>query len=99
MFVLANFVTAIAFLLDSMLNIYMWIVIIACLLTWVNPDPYNPLVRFLYNVTEPVFRVVRRIIPLPAAGLDFSPILVLLAIYFLRAFLTPTLLEAAKRLQ
>jgi YggT family protein len=99
MFVLANFITALAILIDSVLNIYMWIVIIACLMTWVNPDPYNPLVRFLYNVTEPVFKVVRRIIPLPAVGIDFSPIFVVLAIHLLRLFLTPTLIEAAKRLQ
>ncbi len=97
MFVLGNFITALAFLLHSVLNIYMWIVIIAALITWVNPDPYNPLVRFLYNVTEPAFRFVRRLLPLPATGIDFSPIIVLLAIMFLDWFLVPTLTELARR--
>ncbi len=97
MFVVGNFINALAFLLHSVLNIYMWIVIVACLITWVNPDPYNPLVRFLYNVTEPVFRLVRRIIPLPATGIDFSPIFVVLAIQFLDWFLVPTLTQVASQ--
>jgi YggT family protein len=96
MFVLGNFLNALAGVLHSVLFIYMWIVIIAALITWVNPDPYNPIVRFLYNVTDPAFRLVRRIIPLPPMGIDFSPIIVLLVIMFLDWFLVPTLQDFAK---
>jgi YggT family protein len=98
MFVLANFIYALAGVLDSILYIYMIIVIAAALITWVNPDPYNPIVRFLYSVTEPVFNLVRRALPLQAVGLDFSPVIVLLVILFLERFLVPTLQDVAKML-
>ncbi len=55
MFIIANLLKAVAFVLDSLLSIYFWIVIISALLSWVRPDPYNPIVRFLYSITEPVF--------------------------------------------
>jgi YggT family protein len=96
MFVLGNFINALAGVLDAVLSIYMVIIIAAALITWVSPDPYNPIVRFLYNVTDPAFRLVRRVLPLPPMGIDFSPIIVLLVILFLRMFLVPTLQEFAK---
>jgi YggT family protein len=99
MFVFGNLVSALAGVLDIVLTIYMWIVVIAALISWVNPDPYNPIVRFLYSVTEPVFGLVRRILPLPAMGLDLSPIIVLLAIVFLQQFLVKTLHQIALNLQ
>jgi YggT family protein len=99
MFVLGNLVSALAGVLDIVLGIYMWIVIISALISWVNPDPYNPIVRFLYSVTEPVFGMVRRILPLPAMGIDLSPIIVLLAIFFLQTFLIKTLQQIATSLQ
>ncbi len=70
------------------LNLYTWIIIVRALLSWVNPDPYNPIVRFLYNVTEPVLGWVRRHVPVVFGGLDLSPLLVLLVIYFLRLLVT-----------
>ena len=66
------------------LNLYMWIVIIAALITWVQPNPYNPIVRFLSNVTEPVYRVIRRYIPTTFGGFDIAPIVLILAIQFLQ---------------
>ena len=65
-----------------------WIVIIAALISWVSPDPRNPIVRFLYAVTEPLFRPFRRLIP-PSrtGGIDLSPIFVILAIFFLSRLL------------
>ena len=66
------------------LNLYMWVVIIAALITWVQPNPYNPIVRFLSNVTEPVYRVIRRYIPTTFGGFDIAPILLILAIQFLQ---------------
>jgi len=95
MFVFANFLSAMADVLGYVLDIYMYIVIIAALISWVNPDPYNPIVRFLYSVTEPVFSAVRRVLPFPAMGIDFSPVIVLLAIVFLRQFLVKTLQQLA----
>ncbi|WP_338666694.1 YggT family protein [Pseudodesulfovibrio methanolicus] len=74
-------VQAIATVLDIVLSAYFWVVIISALLSWVNPDPYNPIVRFLRGVTEPVFYKIRSWIPFAVVGgFDLSPIVVLLAI-------------------
>lgn len=99
MFVLGNFISAIAHVLDVVLTIYMWLIIISALISWVNPDPYNPVVRFLYSVTEPVLGFVRRSLPLPQVGIDFSPLIVLLVIVFLQNFLIRTLLQVAADLR
>ncbi len=99
MFVLGNFLGAIAGVLDIVLTIYMWIVIISALISWVNPDPYNPIVRFLFSVTEPVFATVRRLLPFPYMGIDFSPLIVLLIIIFFQQFLVRTLHQVAMNLQ
>ena len=95
MFVMSNLIAAIAGVLEVALTIYMWIVIVAALISWVNPDPYNPIIRFLHSVTEPVFGLVRRVLPLPPMGIDISPIIVLLAIVFLQRFLVKTLYQIA----
>ena len=97
--VLSNLIRAIAEVLSSLLTIYLWIVIIAALLTWVNPDPRNPIVRFLYSVTEPLFQQVRRRLPFVyAASIDFSPLVVILAILFLQIAVVQTLRELAFRI-
>ena len=96
MFVLRQLLIAIAQLVDYALVAYMWIIIIRAVISWVNPDPWNPIVRFLYQVTEPVLRPIRRMLPM--TGIDFSPVIVILAIYFLQAFLVPVLRETAFRL-
>lgn len=93
MFVLGNFIAAAAQIIDIALTAYMWIIIIRAVLSWVDPDPYNPIVRFVEAVTEPVIAPVRRWIPLRGMGIDFSPIIVLLAIVFLQSFLVKTLIE------
>jgi len=98
MFVFSNFLTAIAKVLDVVLVIFMWIVIARAILSWVNPDPYNPIVRFIHNITEPVLHQVRKRIPLNFGGIDFSPILVLLAVIFLQRFVVQSLYELALRL-
>ncbi len=95
---LRNLVVALAMVLDWALVIYMWLIIARALLSWVNPDPYNPIVRFLYNVTEPVLGYLRRRVPLVYGGLDLSPLLVLAIILFLRIFLVQTLLDWARPL-
>jgi YggT family protein len=96
MFVAREFLLAIAWLVEYLLWAYMWVIIIRALISWVNPDPWNPIVRFLYQVTEPVLRPIRR--RLPMTGIDFSPIIVILAIMFLQRFLVPVLVNAAYRL-
>ncbi len=96
MYILGQFLLAVARLIDYLLWAYMWIIIIRALISWVNPDPWNPIVRFLYQVTEPVLRPIRR--RLPFTGIDFSPIIVILVIYFLQMFLVPVLMTTAYRL-
>jgi YggT family protein len=97
MFVLGNFIAAVAHILDTVLTIYMWIIIIRAVLSWVNPDPYNPIVRFIHQVTEPVMYRVRRWIPIGGMGIDFSPIIILLVIVFLQSFLIRSLLELSNQ--
>ncbi len=93
MFVAGNFLTALGQIVDMALSLYMWVIIISALLSWVNPDPYNPIVRILYQITEPSLRLVRRYIPLGSMGIDISPIIVILAIMFLRNFLVKSIIE------
>lgn len=97
--ILANFVGATAQVLDTLLWLYMWIVIGRALVSWLSPDPYNPIVRFLYNATEPLMYRVRRLLPLFAGGIDFSPFIVILAIVFLQRFLVVTLYDLARSLR
>ncbi|SDN33028.1 YggT family protein [Desulfonauticus submarinus] len=94
MFVLSNLLQALASVIDTLLTLYFWVVIISALLSWVNPDPYNPIVRILHNLTEPVFYRVRKWLPFTyIGGLDLSPIVVLLVIQFLKVFLVKTLFQ------
>ena len=95
MFAVSQFFVALARLVDLVLVAYMWIIIARAIISWVNPDPYNPIVRFLYRVTEPVLRPVRRRLPTMQMGLDLSPMIVLLGIYFLKEFLVPVLFNIA----
>jgi YggT family protein len=93
MFVLGNLIAAVARILDVLLTIYMWVIVIRAVLSWVNPDPYNPIVRLIHQLTEPVMARIRRVIPLRGMGIDFSPIIILLLIIFLQSFLVKSLLE------
>jgi len=95
MFMISNFLFAVAKLVDFALSAYMWIIIGRAILSWVNPDPYNPIVRFLHEVTEPVLSRIRRLVPAFAGGIDFSPAILILAIIFLQGFLVPTLKQMA----
>ncbi len=98
MFIIANFINALAYILDFALTIYMYILIARAILSWVNPDPYNPIVSFLYRATEPLLQRVRRVLP-DTGGLDLSPLLILLAIFFLQKFLVSSLFELVNRLK
>jgi len=98
MFIFGNLFTAVGYILDTILTIYMWIIIISALLSWVNPDPYNPIVRFLYSVTDPVLRPIRRKIGI-TMGIDISPMIVILIIMFLKYFVVSSLIEMGMRMR
>ncbi len=98
MFILANFLNALAYILEFSINIYMYIIIARAIISWVNPDPYNPIVRFLYRATDPVLSRVRRILP-DFGGLDISPIVVILFIIFLQKFVVNSIFELVNRMK
>jgi YggT family protein len=95
MFVAGNFLGAVATVLDMVLEFYKWVVIIAAVLSWVNPDPYNPIVQFLRKVTEPVLYPIRRAMGGFGMGIDLSPLIVIVIIIFLQSFLVASLRQAA----
>ena len=99
MFLLANLLGALARVVDILLDVYMWIIIARAVISWVNADPYNPIVRFLYSATEPVLYRLRRALPLHAGGVDFSPIIVFVIIIFLQQFLVQSLYDLARSLK
>lgn len=98
MFVMGNFIAAIATILDYILTIANWLIIIRALISWVNPDPYNVIVQFLYKATDPLLAPFRKVFPAYRTGIDISPIFALLAIWFLKLFLIRTLYGLALRL-
>ncbi len=90
--VVKNFIFTFATVLQSILDIYLVIVIIAAVISWVNPDPYNPIVRGIYAVTEPVLSRIRRGLPIPLPGIDFSPLILIGIIFAIKSFVVKTLL-------
>jgi YggT family protein len=98
MFVFGYFLMAIAKILDLVLLCFMWIVIARAVLSWVNPDPFNPIVRFIHNITEPVLYRIRTFLPASFGGIDFSPILVFLGVIFLRTFIVSSLFRLSSSL-
>lgn len=99
MFVASNFLGALAHILDIVLTILYWLILVRAVISWVNPDPYNPIVQFLYKTTEPMLYPIRKILPLDFRfGIDISPIIAFLLIFFLKSFLVKTLLDLSLRL-
>ncbi len=98
MFVVSNLLIAIAKIIDIALSLYMWVVIIRAIISWVSPDPYNPIVRILSSLTDPIFYAIRRRLPLTLGAFDLSPIVVILAIIFLQNFLPTTLIQLASKM-
>ncbi len=100
MFILSNFLIGLANILSIIFTIAWWLILIRALLSWVNPDPYNPIVQFLYKTTEPILYPIRKILPESLKfGIDISPIIAFLAIVFLRSFLIQTLYQLAANLR
>ena len=96
MFALSNLVRALASVADIILSIFYWLILVRALISWVNPDPHNAIVQFLYKATEPVLQPIRRI--LPPMGVDLSPIIAFLAIIFLKGFIVATLIDISYQL-
>ena len=98
MFLFSNFLQAGATIIDYILWIYIWIIIIRSLISWVSPDPYNPVVQILYRITEPVLARVRQRMP-DFGGMDFSPLVVILVIIFLQNFLVRSIYDMARSMR
>lgn len=98
MYIIGYLLMAIAKVLDVVMNIFLFIVIARAVLSWVNPDPFNPIVRFINNVTEPVLYPIRTRLPLHFGGIDLSPIVVFLGIIFIRTFVVNTLMQMSASL-
>ena len=98
MIVLSTLLVAIANILHMVLNLYIWIVIIASLITWVRPDPYNPIVQILYKLTEPAYGLIRRYIPTNFSGIDISPLILILGLQFFDLFFVNLLFKLAAQL-
>lgn len=97
MFILANLLSAVAQIAHMIITVYIWIVVVSALISWVNPDPYNPVVRFLRGATDPVLYRIRQYLPV-FGGIDFSPFVLILALFFLDSFVVKTLSDFAYRL-
>lgn len=90
MFIISNFFAALASVIHLILTLYMYVIIARAVMSWFNPNPYSNIVRFIYQITDPVLDRVRRLIP-PIGGLDLSPVVVIFAILFIDRFLVSTL--------
>lgn len=93
--ILRELILSIAQVIDLIFTLYFYIVIARALISWVNPDPYNPIVRFLHSVTDPVLYRIRRVIPFSMGGIDFSPIILLIGLSFVQRMLKALLLQLA----
>ena len=100
MFVLSNFLIATARIIDIVLTIAYWLILIRAVISWVNPDPYNSIVQFLYKTTEPILYPIRKILPVNMSiGIDLSPLIAFLVILFAKNFIVQTLIDLALRLK
>ncbi len=98
MIVISTLLIAIANILNMVISLYIWIVIISALISWVRPDPYNPIVQFLYKATEPVYVLMRRYIPTNFGGFDVAPLILLLLLQFIQLFFVNLLFRLANSL-
>ena len=99
MFVFGNLFSTIGSLVNMLLTIYFWIVFARVVLSWVRPDPYNPIVRTICRLVDPVTYRISRIIPTRAGVIDFAPFILMLAVMFLQRFLVRTLIDIGERMR
>ncbi|MBI4982600.1 MAG: YggT family protein [Candidatus Omnitrophica bacterium] len=96
MFIFSNFLIALSKIIEIVLTFLYWLILIRALISWVNPDPFNPIVQFLYKATDPILGRIRKILPLQLKmGIDISPIIAILIIIFLQWFLVRSLVDIA----
>lgn len=98
MFIAGNFIVAIAQIISMILTFFMWAIIIKSLISWVNPDPYNPIVQILNRITEPILSRLRRLIPMYNMGIDLSPLIAILLIIFVKIFVVTSLFQLADKM-
>lgn len=98
MFILGNFLYSVAHLLEALITILYWLIIVRALISWVNPDPFNPIVQFLYKTTDPILAPIRKFLP-TLGPIDLSPIIAFFVLYFLKLFLVSSLVGLATRLR
>jgi YggT family protein len=99
MFILGNFLLSIARILDIIITFLYWIIIIRALISWVNPDPFNPIVQFLQRVTEPILSPIKKVLKMQFWAIDISPIIAILCLIFIQSFFVRTLTDLALRLK
>lgn len=99
MFILGNLLLSIARLLDIVITLLYWIIIIRALISWVNPDPFNPIVQFLQRTTDPILTPIRRVFRMQFWAVDISPIIAVLVLLFIQSFIVRTLTDMALRLR
>ena len=99
MFVAGDFIVAVAVVIDKLLSAYMLVVIVRALLSWVRPDPYNPVVRFINGLVDPVAYRISRVIPTRIGMVDISPIILIALIWFAQSFLVRVIMDVGARLR
>lgn len=92
MFIVGNFFISVAHLLEALLTILYWLILVRALISWVNPDPFNPIVQFLYKTTDPILAPIRKFLP-TFGPVDISPLIAFFILYFLKLFLVSTLVD------
>ncbi|PAF50633.1 YggT family protein [Helicobacter sp. 13S00477-4] len=97
--IFSSILSAIATILHTLITLYIWVVIIATLISWVRPDPYNPIVQIFYKLTESVYEKIRKKIPLIYKGIDFTPLIIIIILQFLDLTLVRILFEYAEKLR
>lgn len=97
MFLLGNLFLALAGIFDIVLTVLYWLILVRALISWVSPDPFNPIVQLLHQVTEPILEPIRRF--MPQSGIDFSPLVAFLIIYAAKIFLVKSLIDIGYRFQ
>ncbi|PAF48728.1 hypothetical protein BKH41_05550 [Helicobacter sp. 12S02232-10] len=96
--ILGSILSAIATILHTLITLYTWVVIIAALVSWVRPDPYNPIVQVLFKLTDPLYRKLKGKVPLIYGGIDFSPLVVIIILQFLDLTVVKILLVYSEKL-
>jgi YggT family protein len=100
MFIVANFLVAIARVLDIAINVFIWLIVIRAIVSWVSADPFNPIVQFLNKTTDPILFPIRKLLPFSLKwGIDISPIIAVLILIFAQSFVVNSLIDIATRLR